>query len=74
MSNVTTLKPLPQLPPDLPDRLRELADDVEAGRVTSMVVAYVLDGGYAFMWPSSLVDSLTLATLAQASALERMRV
>ena len=73
MSNITTLKPLPPLPADLPDTLRELAADVESGRVTSMVVAYVIDGGYAHLWPSSLVDSLTLTTLAQAAALDRMR-
>jgi hypothetical protein len=73
VSNITTLKPLPHLPADLPDRLRRLVDDVEAGRVTSMVVAYVYDGAYEFLWPSSLVDSMTLTTLAQASAIDRMR-
>jgi hypothetical protein len=73
MSNITTLKPVAPLPPDLPELLRELAAEVESGRVTSMVVVYVIDGGYAYMWPSSLVDSLTLTTLAQASALDRMR-
>jgi len=73
MSNVVTLKTLPQLPPDLPARLREMADDVESGRVTAMIVGYVCDGCYGFLWPSSMTDSLTIATLAQASALDRLR-
>lgn len=73
MSNVRKLEALPALPPDLPARLREMADDVEAGRVTAMIVGYVFDGVYEFLWPSSLNDCLTIATLAQASALDRMR-
>jgi hypothetical protein len=73
MSNITKLAPLPALPPDLPGRLRQLADDVEAGRVTAMVVAYVCDDCYEFLWPSSLTESLTITTLAQASALDRLR-
>ena len=74
MSNITTLKTLPLLPADLPRRLREMADDVESGRVTAMVVAYVFDGSYEYLWPSSLNDSLIISTLAQARAIDRYRV
>jgi hypothetical protein len=73
MDKVVTLKTLPPLPPDLPARLREMADDVEAGRITAMIVGYVCDDCYEFLWPSSMTDSLTIATLAQASALDRLR-
>ena len=73
MNKITALKPPPLLPPDLPGRLRQMAEDVEEGRVTAMVVGYVCDGCYEFLWPSSLTDSLTIATLAQASALDRLR-
>jgi len=73
MSNIKRLEVLPPLPPDLSARLREMADDVEAGRVTAMIVGYVFDGSYEFLWPSSLADSLTISTLAQASALDRFR-
>ena len=38
------LKTVPALPPDLPGRLRQMAEDVEAGRVTAMAVGYVCDG------------------------------
>lgn len=73
MSDIRKLEPLPALPPDLPVQLRQMAEDVESGRVTAMIVGYVRDDRYAFLWPSSLTESLTIATLAQASALDRMR-
>lgn len=70
---IAILRPPPALPADLPARLREMADDVEAGRVTAMVVAYVYDGHYEFLWPSSKLDSMTLTTLAHQAAIDRMR-
>jgi hypothetical protein len=73
VSKIVQLIPVPALPPDLPGRLRQLADDVEAGRVTEMAVGYVCEGEYEFLWPSSLVDSLTITTLMKASALDRFR-
>ena len=73
MGSIIKLEPLRALPADLPDRLRELAVYVESGRVTEMIVGYVCDGNYEFLWPSSLLDSLTLATLAQANAVDRLR-
>ena len=73
MGKITQLKQMSKLPADLPGRLRQMADDVEAGSVTAMVVGYVCDDKYEFMWPSSLIESLTIATLLQASALDRFR-
>lgn len=73
MTNLVQLKPAPALPADLPATLRRLADDVEAGKVTAMVVGYVCDDTYQFLWPSSLTDSMTITTLMQACALDRFR-
>ena len=71
--SLVALKRAPAMPLDTPSILRKLADDVEAGSVDSMVVAYVQDGSYCFLWPSSLIESMTLTTLAHASAVDRMR-
>lgn len=65
--------PKPALPSDTPAALRRLAEDIEAGTVTELVVAYVQDGDYCFLWPSTLIDSITLTTLAQSAAVDRMR-
>jgi len=73
MASVVSLSVVPPLPADTAGRLRQLADDVEAGRVTALAVGYVFEGGYEFLWPSSLLDSMTLSTLMQASAIDRMR-
>lgn len=73
VGDIVTLNVVAHLPPDLPARLRRMADDVEAGLVTAMVVAYVYEGRYEFLWPSSRADSVLLTALAHASALERMR-
>ena len=73
MNNVTKLIPAPSLPADLAGKLRQLAEDVEDGRVTAMAIGYVCDGSYAFLWPSSLTDSLTISTLMQARALDNVR-
>lgn len=67
------LKPPSPLPPDLPAQLRALADRVETGLVTEMVIGWVERGDYSFLWPSSLNDSLILATLLQATAIDKYR-
>ncbi len=61
------------LPKDLPAKLRELADWVEKGTITEMVVGYVEAGEYCFVWPSSLHDSLVLTSLLQQTAIDRLR-
>lgn len=73
MSNVVELPRQQKLPDDLPELLRKLADRVEAGTVTDMVVAYVEDDHYEYLWPSPLDDSLIICTLAQARAIDRYR-
>lgn len=64
---------LQDVAPDTPKVLRELADLCEAGRIESLVIGFVQDGSYNFWWPSSRNASLTLATLLQATAINRMR-
>lgn len=73
MGNVTALKTKPKLPDDLPEILRSLANEVESGAITDMVIGYVANGDYKFLWPSSLVDSLVLCDLAHSMALDRMQ-
>jgi hypothetical protein len=73
MSNIKALPAVSPLPPDLPERLRELADHVESGRVTAMVIAFARDGEYQFIWPSTRADSVVLAGLAHHQSIERMR-
>ena len=73
MADIRKLELVPALPPDLPAKLREMAADVESGRITAMVVAYVEDDGYSFLWPSTPIESITLTALAQQTALDRFR-
>lgn len=51
----------PTIPADFSAKLRALADQVDAGEVTSAVIAMTARGEYAFLLPSSHVDSLVLA-------------
>lgn len=75
MSNIHDLKlaPRPAMPADFPDVLRSLALLVEKGEITEMVIAMVHNDGYSFIWPSSMADSLVLTTLAQATAIDKLR-
>lgn len=71
--NVVPLTQPSPLPAKFPDELRQLAADVEACKVTEMVVALVREGSFEFIFPSSGLDSLTLTMLAQATAIDRLR-
>lgn len=73
MTNITVIPTKQALPHDLPRMLRELAEGIERGTITEMVVVYVEDDNYRFMWPSGLHNSLVLTTLAQHSAIERLK-
>lgn len=53
--------------------MRKLADQIEAGEVESLVVACVSNGNYEFHFPSSLTDSLVLASLLKARCIENFR-
>ncbi len=71
--SVVALPVLPPLPDDLPGRLRELADWVEKGIVTQMVLGFAVEGEYEFLWPSSLHDSVVLCSMMQQQAIDNMR-
>ena len=73
MNIVEFKKPAP-MPGDFPSILRDLAGSVEKGQVTEFVCAAVIDGNYEFLFPSSLADSLLLATLLQHRCITRMQV
>ena len=73
MSTVTVLKIPPRMPDDMPGLLRELADHIESGRITAMVVGFCRDDCYEFLWPSSIVDSFLISSMLQASALDKLR-
>lgn len=60
-----------QLPADFPKILRDLADRAERGEIESFVGAFVLHGQFSFALPSSLSDSLVLATLLKHHVLRR---
>lgn len=65
MSNVRPLASPPKLPADTSAHLRALADRVDRGEVTALVIAMVDGGSYEFLMPSPLSKSLELATLLQ---------
>ena len=62
-----------QAPSDLSQRLREIADAVDEGRIPSMVMGYTCDGEYAFLWGASLHDSIILSALLQQSSIDNMK-
>jgi hypothetical protein len=53
--------------------LRAIADRIERGEVGAIVVAYCADDRYLLYSPTSNVDTLTLASLAQSSAVDAFR-
>jgi alkanesulfonate monooxygenase SsuD/methylene tetrahydromethanopterin reductase-like flavin-dependent oxidoreductase (luciferase family) len=62
-----------QAPSDLSQRLRELADEVDEGLITGMIVGFVHEGNYSFLWGASLSESLILAALLQQTSIDNMR-
>lgn len=58
---------------DLSQRLRELADLVDSGDVTDVILARVQGGSYEFLYAASLVDALVMSTLLQSNCVNRMR-
>ncbi len=73
---VVELKPATPTPAPLAafaQRLRDLATMAEEGRLVDAVFVGVLDGRYAFCWPSSDEKSLVLTSLAHHAAIERMK-
>lgn len=68
-----TITPARKLPADTAAALRLLADQIDSGLVTSIVIAAVAGDTYEFHMPSSLHDSLVLASLLQTRCLEGFR-
>ncbi len=62
-----------QAPSDLSQRLREMADEVDNGKITSAIIGYVYEGNYNFLWGASLSDSIILAALLQQTSIDNMR-
>ena len=60
-------------PSDLAERLRELADQVDAGRLTDAIVAYVSDGNYDFIYGASLHQCIVLSSLLNQNCIDRTR-
>lgn len=60
-------------PADLADELRELADAVDIGDISGMIVAYVRNGEYLFTFATSLSEAVLLAALMQQQSIDRMR-
>ncbi len=61
-------------PEDLSTRLRELADAVDNGEVTSLVAAYIDGDNYSFLFGASLRDAIVLTALLQQRNYGRMVV
>jgi len=72
--NVVKLDKPRRLPADLPDLLRQMATDVESGRLQDVYIGYSNDEGeYGFILPSSYHDTLVLAALMYDYALSKYR-
>lgn len=61
--NVVAFNAPAKLAADFPQKLRDLADLIEAGKITKFTAAYVLDDEYNFLRPGSPADNLILANL-----------
>jgi hypothetical protein len=68
--NVVEIK---KAPSGLAHSLRELADKVDAGAVTDVVLARVEHGNYEFLYAASLASCVVMAALLQQSCIDRMR-
>lgn len=60
------------VPPDVPFKLRKLADDIEAGDVEGVVVAYALRDDYKFIIGAKSEKSVVLGTLLKTIIVERV--
>lgn len=65
--------PIKRPPSDLAAVLRDMADRVDAGAITEMLVVRVENGSYEFMYGASLADSIVMASLLLHSCVERMK-
>lgn len=61
------------LPENTSAFLREMADDIDAGKLTQFVAAIVRNGDYEMVKSSSHSDSLVLASLLHDSCIRDFR-
>ncbi len=59
--------------PGLAADLRRMADAVERGEVTDVVMCFVEGDCYCYLWAASLFDSVGMTALAHRQAIDRMR-
>lgn len=65
-------KPTPKAPSDLAANLRQLADQVDAGEVEGVILAFVRNGEYMLEFGTSIAESIILARLLDAAAIGKM--
>lgn len=70
MSDVQLLK---RPPSDLADRLRELADQADSGKLTDFVCAYCVENGYDFVYGASLHGCVVMASMLWQACMDRLR-
>ena len=70
---IVEFKAPPRAPPDLADKLRGWADQVEAGEITGLVLAYLCNDNYEFIYADSLINCLIMADMLHDNCLDRMR-
>ncbi len=63
-----------QAPSDLSQRLREMADEVDNGQITGVIMGYVYEGDYNFLWGTSLSEAVVLAAMLQQLSIDHMRL
>ena len=58
---------------DLSKCLREVADAVDRGEVTELIMAFVKGDNYVFAYNAPLAGAVVLASMMQANCLDRMK-
>lgn len=60
-------------PEGLSTTLRDLADRVDAGNVTDMVLSYVDNDHYEFVYAASKINCIVMSSMLQRECLDRMK-
>lgn len=50
-----------------------MADRVDAGEITDVVIGYVMNGNYEFTYGASISECIVISTLLQQNCIDRMR-
>lgn len=67
---IVEMHPRSKMPDDIVPKLKQLIVDIEAGKVSGMVIGAVIDGEYVTMYPASWTESLVLSTLLHRRAVD----